>query len=90
MAEVVLYEVPLTVCWACLSGEEGECHSPGCAFFICPAPTAEQAERLLSAMANATCVECGHERGQHWQYHHTCQLCQDDGQRCSAFSGGHG
>ena len=38
--------VTVLICGLCLGGAEGECHSPGCAFFICPAPTAEQAERL--------------------------------------------
>lgn len=34
------------ICELCLSGKEGECHSPGCAFWMCPAITVEQAERL--------------------------------------------
>lgn len=42
--EVVMVTVP--VCAPCLSGAGGECHSPGCAWFICPALDDEQAERL--------------------------------------------
>lgn len=41
-----LYTFQVTVCRPCLKGDEGECHSPGCTFWVCPAPTAEQADRL--------------------------------------------
>jgi len=36
----------LRICNLCLDGKEGECHSPGCMFWMCPAITAEQARRL--------------------------------------------
>jgi hypothetical protein len=39
----------VTICNLCLNGEEGECHTPGCVFWVCPAPNAEQAWRLLQA-----------------------------------------
>jgi len=38
----------LRICALCLDGKEGECHSPGCMFWMCPAITAEQAARLRS------------------------------------------
>jgi len=36
----------LRICTLCLDGKAGECHSPGCMFWMCPAITAEQAQRL--------------------------------------------
>lgn len=43
-----LQDVTITICVLCLAGEGGECHSPGCLFWICPALDAEQAERIRS------------------------------------------
>ena len=36
----------LPICTLCLGGKAGECHVPGCVFWMCPAPSAEQAERI--------------------------------------------
>jgi hypothetical protein len=33
-----LREVTLALCGACLSGEGGECHTPGCSFWMNRAP----------------------------------------------------
>ena len=44
--EVPLVQCNLIICALCLAGRGGECHTPGCAFWCCPAPTDEQAERL--------------------------------------------
>lgn len=30
--------------------------------------------------------ECGHSRHEHYQSHHVCQVCQDRGARCVAFT----
>lgn len=48
--------VPLTivVCYLCLGGLGGECHTPGCIFWMSPAPSAEQAERLRVGNVGAT------------------------------------
>lgn len=46
--EPELREIRIWVCALCLAGEEGECHSPGCAFWMCPGVTAEQAERIVA------------------------------------------
>lgn len=35
-----------TACQACLNGEGGECHSPGCLFFLCRAPDLPIGETL--------------------------------------------
>lgn len=44
--EIVVHDVTFPICELCLTGKGGECHSPGCAFFICPALDDEQAERV--------------------------------------------
>lgn len=36
--EIPLARVTLDVCQACLKGEGGECHTPGCAFWMSTAP----------------------------------------------------
>jgi len=41
-----IVKVTIGICDLCLGGREGECHSPGCVFWMCPAITAEQAEQL--------------------------------------------
>lgn len=41
-----LRTITLTVCNLCLAGVGGECHVPGCAFWMCPAPDDEQAEHM--------------------------------------------
>jgi hypothetical protein len=45
-AEPSLVQIEITICTLCLAGAEGECHVPGCWFWMCPAITAEQAERI--------------------------------------------
>lgn len=40
---------PVTICELCLDGKGGECHTPGCVFWCCPAPSPEQSLRLLYA-----------------------------------------
>jgi hypothetical protein len=52
-----LASVVLQVCKPCLNGAEGECHSPGCAFWCCPAPTAEQAERICLAAESVALID---------------------------------
>ncbi len=42
----VLTALPVDVCTACIGGAGGECHTPGCMFWTCPAPTPEQAQRF--------------------------------------------
>lgn len=49
LEEPEIKSVTIDVCVLCLAGFGGECHSPGCVFFICPAPTFEQAQRLAYA-----------------------------------------
>ena len=44
--EPTIVTMELRICTLCLDGKEGECHSPGCMFWMCPAISAEQAERL--------------------------------------------
>lgn len=41
-----LLSVTLTICRRCYDGAGGECHTPGCCFWVCPAPDPEQAERI--------------------------------------------
>lgn len=31
------------------------------------------------------CDRCGHTQGQHWQYQHVCQVCQNTGADCPEF-----
>lgn len=45
-----IHSVTIDVCQLCLDSMGGECHSPGCAFFICPALDWEQAGRLRYAL----------------------------------------
>jgi hypothetical protein len=33
-----IYEVTVNLCGRCLNGEGGECHTPGCGFFLNRAP----------------------------------------------------
>ncbi len=40
--------IEIAICTLCLNGAGGECHVPGCWFWMCPAITAEQAERIRS------------------------------------------
>lgn len=47
--DIVIHNVTIDICEACLSGVGGECHVPGCIFFWCPAITAEQAKRFQRA-----------------------------------------
>ena len=44
--EPTVATLTLPICSLCLGGAEGECHVPGCVFWMCPAPNAEQAERI--------------------------------------------
>lgn len=43
-----LHHVDIRVCDPCLDGIPDECHTPGCAFFIGEAPSAEVGDRLRS------------------------------------------
>lgn len=43
-----LTRIELQVCSQCLAGAGGECHSPGCSFWIWPGPTGEWLEWLQS------------------------------------------
>ena len=42
----VLRSLPVDICTACIRGAGGECHTPGCMFWTCSAPTPEQAQRF--------------------------------------------
>jgi hypothetical protein len=44
--DVGLVTVRIDVCTLCLSGAGGECHVPGCMFWMCQAPDREQVVRL--------------------------------------------
>lgn len=43
-----LLTLQVTVCSLCVGGSGGECHVPGCMFWMCPAPDEEQAARFRS------------------------------------------
>lgn len=45
--EPSLVTLTVAICNLCLRGDEGECHVPGCVFWMCAAPTAQQASRLI-------------------------------------------
>lgn len=56
----------LTVCSLCLNGAGGECHMPGCVFWMCPAPDEEQGGKLMFAALTdlaAASPEGGEGRG---------------------------
>lgn len=38
VAEPILHQVTTTICSLCLDGAGGECHTPGCALWLCRAP----------------------------------------------------
>jgi hypothetical protein len=44
--DLALVTGSFTICQACLNGEGGECHSPGCLFFLCRAPDLPIGETL--------------------------------------------
>ena len=44
--EPSLVQVEITICTLCLAGAGGECHVPGCWFWMWDAPTPELAERI--------------------------------------------
>lgn len=53
-----LDDVTITVCSLCLSGPDGGrgdgcCYTPGCVFWMCPAPDSEQAEALRFVLEGA-------------------------------------
>lgn len=55
-ADPALRTVRLLVCERCLGGEGGECHEPGCAFWMCDAPTSPLTNDLPAD------AECGTSR----------------------------
>lgn len=44
MTDVLEWVLP--ICRLCLDGRGGECHTPGCTFWVCPAPDEEQAQHI--------------------------------------------
>jgi hypothetical protein len=46
VTEPTILRVEIAICDLCLSGAGGECHSPGCWFWMCPAITKQQADRI--------------------------------------------
>lgn len=48
-----LVRVPLDVCGYCLRGDGGECHYPGCAFWMSDAPDEAVAQRMRDMVASA-------------------------------------
>lgn len=49
--DIQLVAIRVTVCSLCLSGVGGECHTPCCLFWMCPAPDEEQVVRLRLTLA---------------------------------------
>ncbi len=47
-AEPSLVRVEITICTLCLNGVGGECHVPGCWFWMWEAPSDAVAERIRS------------------------------------------
>ena len=48
--QVALVDVALSVCALCLAGAGGECHVPGCAFWMVAAPNRQLIEVLKEAI----------------------------------------
>jgi hypothetical protein len=59
---VSLHEVTLTMCSLCLNGEGGQCHTPGCAFWLKAAPDIPMylEPRANGAHAMTTTAPAGH------------------------------
>jgi hypothetical protein len=46
VSEPSIVTLTIPICTLCLGGAGGECHVPGCCFWMCPAITPEQASHL--------------------------------------------
>lgn len=48
-AEAILHPVFVMICEMCLEGKGGECHVPGCLFWMDDAPDRFLADRIVTA-----------------------------------------
>lgn len=53
-ADPVIHNITIDLCDICLMGIGGECHSPGCIFWMCAGPTEEAADRFRFALGSGT------------------------------------
>lgn len=53
-SEPVLHHVEVSVCQMCLDGVGGECHTPGCVFWMNDAPNESQATALRPHIVDST------------------------------------